>query len=100
MNLRTIKKRCKAAVDVLVREHGYRLDQFQPADGSEALYAPLGLESRYVRRNFIDPGPLKGTMLYWYRCSYEYDEWDCKLASEVLEDIEHYAKMSASEFAN
>lgn len=94
MNLRTLKKRCKAAVEVLVRDHGYPRDHFTPADGSETFDAPAGLDARFVRGNWIEPGVLKGTLVYWYRCSYEYDEWDCKLPSEMLDEINHWASMT------
>lgn len=94
MDLRALKKKCKAAVDALVRDHGYRRDAFSPADGSETFDAPSGLEPRFVSNGWIEPGVLKGTLVYWYRCSYEYDEWNCKLPCEMLAEIEHWASMT------
>lgn len=96
MNLRTLKKKCQRAVKELVEKHGYKESDFTPADGSEAIYAPHGMERRFtewrlrgrvISTDFLQPGLLKGTLLYWYRCSYEYDEWDCKLPTDMLEDI-------------
>lgn len=97
MDLRELKKRCKAAVDVLVKDHGYRRDDFTPADGEETFYAPPDLNERFVRNGFIDPGVHKGTLVRWYRCSYEYDEWDCELPSEILRDIEFWASRTEAD---
>lgn len=94
MDLRALKKRCKEAVEVLVRDHGYSRDAFSLADGSEAFDAPHGLEKRFTWEGWIEPGVLKGTPVYWHRCSYEYDEWDCKLPSEMLDEINHWASMT------
>lgn len=99
MDLRKLKKECKKAVEVLVRDHGYNRDDFTLADGSEALYAPVDLETRFVRHGFIEPGVLKGTLVRWYRCSYEYDEWDCELPSETLREIEFWSKITPEEVA-
>lgn len=99
MDLRLLKAKCKRAVDVLVREHGYSRDRFTPADGSETFDAPSDLDAKFVRNGFIEPGVHKGTLVYWYRCSYEYDEWDCKLPSEMLSEIESYAGISDEQWA-
>lgn len=93
MDLAELKAECERAVKVLVAEHGYSLDKFTPADGEESLYAPVDLDEKFVRHGFIEPGVLVGTPVYWARCSYEYDEWDCDLASEILREIEHWAAM-------
>lgn len=94
MDLRELKKRCRRAVDILVRDHGYRRDQFTPADGSETLYAPSDLDAKYVSGSFIEPGVHRGTLVIWQKCSYEYDEWDCRLPSELLEEIEFWASLT------
>lgn len=99
MDLRALKKRCKEAVDVLVRDHGYKREAFTPADGSEAFSAPHDLERRYVWNGWIEPGVLKGTPVHWARCSYEYDEWDCRLPTDILDEIEHWANMTKEEAA-
>lgn len=90
MNLRILKKLCKRAVPILVGQYGYRLESFTVADGSEAIDAPVGMERRFVRHGFIDPGLLKGTPVIWQRVSYEYDEWDCFLPSEILSEHEFW----------
>ena len=99
MDLRELKKRCKKAVEILVRDHGYQRDQFTTADGSETFYAPSNLDEKHVRNGFIDPGVHKGTLVHWYRCSYEYDEWNCELPSEILSEIEFWAKLTPAELA-
>ena len=87
MDLRELKKQCRLAVDALVKDHGYKRDQFVKADGSETFDAPTDLAEKYQLNGFIDPGVHKGTLVYWCRCSHEYDEWECKLPSEILADI-------------
>lgn len=91
MNLRIIKKQCKQAMAILIAEHGYRPSDFLPADGEEAVYAPCGMEKRYERHGFLEPGPLPGTPILWKKASYEYDEWDAYLPSEELRDIIHWS---------
>lgn len=88
MNRRTLKKHCARAMRRLIAEHGFRADQFLPADGGEAVVAPARMERRFVCREFLEPGPLPGTMLLWRRTSYETDEWELMLPTEMLEDIE------------
>ena len=97
MNRRTLKKKCKRAMAVLIEKHGYRPDQFLPADGWEAIDAPKSMEGRFVRRGFLEPGPLKGTPLLWCQVSYECDEWDADLPTRVLADIEFWESMSTEE---
>lgn len=94
MDLRALKKRCKEAAEVLVSKHGYPRDSFTPADGRETLNAPADLEPRFVRGDWIEPGVLKGTLVHWARCSYEYDEWDCKLPTDILDEIEFWESVS------
>lgn len=94
MDLKALKAECRKAVDVLVKEHGYRRDQFTSADGTETLYAPHDLDQKFTSNGFIEPGVHKGTLVYWHRCSYEYDEWDCDLPSEILRQIEYWAGMT------
>jgi len=99
VDLKELKKQCRAAVKILVRDHGYTLDQFTPADGDEAIYAPSNLDAKYQRHGFIEPGVHKGTPLYWYRSSYEYDEWDCTLPSVILAEIEFWAKLTPEQLS-
>lgn len=94
MNRRILKKRCKHAMQVLIREHGYRLDQFAPSNGEETIDLPHGFDKRdraAYRTEFggwLEPGPLKGTPLLWeHHHTEDADEWDCKLPSEVLQDL-------------
>lgn len=91
MNRRTLKKLCKRAVPILIAKHRYKPEDFTPADGDESIYAPPGMEKQFVRHGFIELGPLKGTPLLWVKTSYEYDEWDATLPSEMLRDIEFWA---------
>lgn len=96
MNRRTLKKHCKRAVPILIAEYGYHETDFMPADGSETIDAPTRMERQYVERGFLKPGALRGTMIIWQRTSYEYDEWDCKLASELLDEIRWVEKQDWS----
>lgn len=91
MNRRTLKKHCKRAMKVLIERHGFPADSFHPADGDETLEAPNGMERRFVRRIWLEPGPLPGTMLLWLRTSYECEEWDCELPSETLATLEFHS---------
>lgn len=88
MNLRTLKKRCKLARDILIRDHGYRPEDFTLATGDESIYAPTNMEARFQRHGFLEPGPLPGTPLIWTQPDY-HGESDCYLASDVLADIIH-----------
>ena len=97
MDLRELKKECRRAVDVLVRDHGYIRDAFTPADGTETLYAPTDLDTRFQQHGFIEPGVHKGTLVHWYRASYEYDEWDCELPSQLLSEIEFWSKFDPAD---
>ena len=56
MNARQLKKRDKKAMAILIGAHGYKRKDFYPSD--------------------YDPGRIE----FWYRCNWEYDEWDCKSA--------------------
>lgn len=102
MNRRVLKKRCKRAMEVLIANHGYRPDQFQRSDGQESIYTPAGMDKQFDERGFLEPGPLKGTPLLWEQVSYEYDEWDAKLPTEVLSDIIFWSnfKPSAADVAS
>jgi hypothetical protein len=86
VNRRILKKLCKQAVPVLVDRYGFAADAFHPAAGDEAIDAPRGIEPRHQSHGFLHPGPLRGTPLLWERTSWEYEEWDCRLPSEVLAD--------------
>jgi hypothetical protein len=101
MNRRTLKKHCKRAMRILIEKHGYRAKDFQPADGGEALYAPPGMERRFVthyemtKTRFLKHGPLKGTPLLWTE-----DYWgegDCALPSEVLREIEFWGSQTVED---
>lgn len=83
---RILKKRCKRAMEVLIAEHGYRPADFQPATGEEAIDAPPGMEARFVRRGWMEPGVLKGTPLWWERYSMCNDA-DARLPSTLLADL-------------
>lgn len=50
----------KAAMEVLISQYGYTVDQFAPDEDT-------------------------GVWMYWWRCSHEYDEWDEKPAQDQLE---------------
>ncbi len=95
MNRRTLKKHCIGAKAVLIARHGYSEAAFSAARGDESIYAPSAMERRHVSNGFLDPGPLKGTPVLWERVSVEYDEWDCFLATERLEQIEAYENFDA-----
>lgn len=97
MNLRTLKKHCKRAVPILIRDHGYKTSDFTPAEGDETVDTPHGMEKRHEWRGFLRPGPLKGTPLLWCRVSHEYDEWEARLPSEWLKEIEFWADFKPSE---
>lgn len=95
MNRRTLKKHCQRAMVTLIRDHRYKAADFSRARGDETLDAPAGMERRFVERSgMLKPGPLKGTPLLWEKASYEYDEWDCRLPSQVLADIEYWENLS------
>lgn len=98
MNLRTLKKHCIRAKAVLIAEHGYREDAFSPASGEETIDPPFGMERRFVRYGFLYPGPLKGTPLLWTRTSYECDDWDCSLPTELLAQIKASENFDVAEY--
>lgn len=97
MNRRTLKKLCKRATATLVNQYAYRPDQFAPSDGQEAVDAPAGMERRSVWKGWLHPGPLKGTPLYYYRTSWECEEWGCKLPTDVLAELEHWSNFTEAE---
>lgn len=84
MNRRILKKRCKRAVEVLIAEHGYRRADFHPSGGEESIDAPPGMEARFVRRGWMEPGALKGTPLYYAPGD---READAVLPSSILADL-------------
>lgn len=97
MNRRQWKKACKRAAAELERrfpgEH-----EFVPAEGDEVVCPPLGyvppgrprpgLKRRLWRIDFKYDSPPRGTPVLWERSSYEYDEWECRTALDVLADVE------------
>lgn len=98
MNRRTLKKHCIRAKAFLIAKHDYREEAFSPANGEESVYAPTRMERRFVRHGFLDPGPLKGTPLLWERTSYECDDWDCSLPSEILAHIQSWENFDYAEY--
>ena len=101
MNRRILKKRCKIAVEALIRDYGYKAADFLPARGEETIYAPQGMSGRAVSRGYLDPGPLPGTPLHWSRTSWDCDDWDCSLPTDVLASTIHwtYFRPSAEDLA-
>lgn len=97
MNRRTLKKKCQRAMAILVAKYGYSPDQFSPSDGHDAIDAPSRMERRFVDGNWLNPGPLKGTPLFWRKVSCEYDEWDAKLPTDELSDLEHWSNFTEAE---
>ena len=89
MNRRILKKRCKRAMEILIRDHGYKPAAFRLATGDESIDAPTAMEAQFQRHGFLEPGPLPGTPLLWVRTSYECEEWDARLPCQRLEDIVH-----------
>lgn len=88
MNRRILKKLCKRAAPVLLAR--YRI-VCQPDD--EAMFeisSSHGWPHHEVRwSELTDSGYvdcLQGTLIHSYRCSYEYDEWDYKLAYDLLRE--------------
>lgn len=100
MNRRILKKQCKRAMRILIERHGYRRDDFVAAEGDESIDAPTNMERRFVKtylpggNSWLHPGPLKGTPLLYEQTSYEYDEWDARLPTHILNEIEFWAGMS------
>lgn len=99
MNRRTLKKHCARARESLIREHGYRPENFVRSKGDETIDAPPAMERSFVQRGFLEPGPLRGTWLLFQRTSYEYDEWDYSLPNEVLGEITHWENISDEDVA-
>ncbi len=101
MNLRILKKQCKRAREVLIQYHGVKPDCFSSANGSESIDTPHGMEKRFDRRGWLEPGLLRGTPVYWSEPSYYEGESDCQLPTSLLAEIimwQHW-KPSAAEIA-
>ncbi len=92
MNRRTLKKHCKRAMETLIQKHGYARGSFMQAVGDETLDAPCEMERRYVRNDFLEPGPLKGTWLLWE--SYHSGDGDWCLPISLLRDIEAWERLT------
>lgn len=92
MNRRTLKKHCKRAMETLIAKHGYSRASFSRATGDETVDAPCGMERRYVRNDFLEPGPLNGTMLLWE--SYVAGDGDWNLPIVVLQEIEVWEEIT------
>jgi hypothetical protein len=86
MNRRILKKRCKRAMEVLIAEHRFPRAAFHPATGDETVAAPAGIDPRFDWHGFLEPGPLKGTPLYWAKDPMSQDA-DAHLPSVMLEDV-------------
>ncbi|QKV18732.1 hypothetical protein [Oricola thermophila] len=90
---------CERAAKVLVAEHGFRADEFVPADGDETVYAPPGLiheDSSHPRLKYYCT-PLPGTKLYWSYAPLT-GEGDCELPSEILSGIEFWSTFDPDEY--
>jgi hypothetical protein len=92
LNRRQWKKACKKAAAEIERRWPGEYE-FGPADGDETVYAPPGYDpgrmpNRDLRIERRYTSPPRGTPMLWERTSYEYDEWDCKTALEVLSQLE------------
>jgi hypothetical protein len=101
MNLRILKKHCKRARDVLIQYHGVKPDCFTSADGGESINTPHGMEKRFNRNGWLDPGLLPGTPVYWSEPTYYEGESDCQLPTDLLSEIimwQHW-KPSAADIA-
>jgi hypothetical protein len=101
MNLRTLKTQCKRAREVLIEHHGVKARYFLKATGDESIDAPRGMELRFDRGGWLDPGPLPGTPLYWAGPGYDDDGDDPQLPTDLLAEItmwQHW-KPSAAEIA-
>lgn len=68
MNKRILKKLSKKSVEILIQVNGYRPSQFSPADQDDCCTYEV----------------LKGTPMFSYQTSYEYDEWESDAAFAVL----------------
>ncbi|MEW5968650.1 MAG: hypothetical protein AB1706_02100 [Pseudomonadota bacterium] len=68
MNKRILKKLSKKAVDILIQVNGYHKNQFLPADQDDSCTYDV----------------LKGTPMFSYQTSYEYNEWESEAAFAVL----------------
>jgi len=97
VNRRQWKKACKkAALEVEQRWPGQY--KFEPAEGDETVYAPhryqppgkprAGFNRRMWRIEHRYASVPKGASIVWERASYEYDEWDCRTALDILDQME------------
>ncbi|EQB4400966.1 hypothetical protein R4670_16330 [Acinetobacter baumannii] len=68
MSKRILKKLSKKAVSILVHVKGYRETQFYPADYDDCSTYDV----------------LKGTKMFSFQTSYEYNEWESEPAFAVL----------------
>ncbi|WP_121774938.1 hypothetical protein [Acinetobacter bereziniae] len=70
MKKRQFKKACKKAMDILLNVNPAR---FQDSFSQET--------------ETIDDRVPRGTWMYWYRCDWEYNEWDAEPAFDVLQSL-------------
>lgn len=84
ISLKTLRKQERRAMRTLIRYHGASPRDFERADGSETINAPLNLRAKNMKHGFITPGVLPGTPIQWCACDYETGECDAYLPSEIL----------------
>jgi hypothetical protein len=75
----TLTQLCIEAQRELIEKHGYSPEDFSLAEGTETLYDGFGEP--------MDPHPLEGAPLYWYRRHAE-NTWSCMLTCHLLEAIQ------------
>jgi hypothetical protein len=85
MNLGGLRRRERQAMHELISRGILKRDEFAMADGdgSETVSAPSDLHKRYARHGYVS-NLLRRTPVVWQKVSYEYDEYDAYLPSEIL----------------
>lgn len=97
MNRRIYKKKCKRAVEILIRDHKFKEGHFSPADGDETLDAPGKFDRKHLDRYFSGTysnyfTPLRGTMLFWTEDYY--GESDYRGAHDILQEVLYWDSIS------
>ncbi|PVY81075.1 hypothetical protein C7414_102404 [Cupriavidus alkaliphilus] len=101
MNPRIYKKQAKRAVELL-RSFG-ETPEFVPSTDESLVYDVLGWKGRQKMRR-TDPACLqaweriKGVPVHWYRCSYEYDEWDFETAIQYWVEWHYWGCVVPDDF--
>ncbi|MDC5109790.1 hypothetical protein NRA17_02185 [Acinetobacter baumannii] len=80
MKKRHFKKACKKAMQFLI---AYNPSNYKDAFAKET-------------ESINDDVPV-GTWMYWYRCDYEYNEWDAEPAFSVLKNL-IFSKLVVTDF--